>query len=299
MPTPAPPGIDLGQLERRLFARDRRAADPPGLQIGDTRSRIHALRHRLQRHAAQQALARMIWEFGFASSPLRETHNPRHRRGVGSRRAEDFPSVDRRFMGCLKNAFCKATMTTTPDQRFRELFMSHAADLRAFIGCLVRTRGGREDVLIEVARSLWEHFDTYEPSRPFGKWARGVAANKILQHQRLDAAFPARLSPEAALAVAEEWNEVEAREGVCGRREEIEAVGDCLKAVSERSARLVHQRYSEGRSVADMARACDSSPEAIQQSLGRVRQRLAGCLRDRQAVPGKSADAVPVPDSIR
>jgi RNA polymerase sigma-70 factor (ECF subfamily) len=107
-----------------------------------------------------------------------------------------------------------------------------------------------------------------------------VAANKILLHQRMNAAFPARLSPEAILAVAEAWDLAEERDGVCGRPEELAALARCLRRLPERSARLVQQRYSEGRPVQAIAAMGDTTPEAIHQILGRLRQRLAVCLAE-------------------
>ena len=186
-------------------------------------------------------------------------------------------------------------MTPAPERRFRELFLAHAADLRAFVGSLVRSRGAREDVVLEVAQSLWDHFDTYEPTKGFGVWARSVAANKILHHQRMDPGFPARLSPEATLAVAEAWDAAEEREGICGHPDQLDAVTACLRALPERTARLARWRYAEGRSVQDIASASESTPESVHQSLGRLRVRLAASLRGR---PTASAPAPTSPNGL-
>jgi RNA polymerase sigma-70 factor (ECF subfamily) len=182
-----------------------------------------------------------------------------------------------------------ATMTPAPDRRFRELFLAHATDLRAFVGSLVRSRGVREDVVLEVAQTLWDHFDSFEPTRSFGAWARSVAANKILHHQRMDPSFPARLSPEATLAVAEAWEEAEARDGVCGSAEQLEILTACLRALPERAARLAQWRYAEGRSVHDIASQSGSTPESVHQSLGRLRIRLAACLCGRVDASAEAA----------
>jgi RNA polymerase sigma-70 factor (ECF subfamily) len=184
-------------------------------------------------------------------------------------------------------------MTTASDERFSDLFFAHSADLRAFVGALVRTRGAREDVLLEVAQVLWEHIDDYDRSRPFGRWARSVATNKILLHQRMDPAFPARLSPEAILAVAVAWDVAEVRDGVCGRPEEIAALARCLRQLPDRSARLVHQRYAEARPVQSIAAMGNSTPEAVYQSLGRLRQRLAACLAEQLKTEAVSLDPTP------
>lgn len=182
-------------------------------------------------------------------------------------------------------------MTPDSHRRFRDLLFAHAADLQAFIAALVGTRGARDDMIMEVAQALWMHFDSYDPTRPFGQWARSVATNKILQNQRLNPAFPARLSPEATLAVAEAWDEAERTEGVCGHPPDLEALRSCLKAMPDRSARLIELRYHQALPVSEIATQAESTPEAVNQTLGRLRQKLAACVHTRLA--GSTPPAVP------
>ena len=66
-------------------------------------------------------------------------------------------------------------------QDFLKHFLRHQDDLRAFIGSIVRDRHACDDILQEVALVLWQKFDAYDPARSFGGWARGIAANKIMQ----------------------------------------------------------------------------------------------------------------------
>jgi len=61
------------------------------------------------------------------------------------------------------------------DTIFR-LLLEHEAELRAFIGSMLRDRGLADDVFQEVALALWRQADRYDASRPFGPSARGIAA---------------------------------------------------------------------------------------------------------------------------
>ena len=63
--------------------------------------------------------------------------------------------------------------------------MQHEGEIRAFIGSMLRDRTLCDDTFQEVALTLWEQADRYEASRPFGPWARGIAANKVLERRRL------------------------------------------------------------------------------------------------------------------
>ena len=64
---------------------------------------------------------------------------------------------------------------------FLHFFNQCAADLRAYIGSVVRDVHAREDVFQDVSRTLWQSFDQYDPERSFGAWARGVATRKMLE----------------------------------------------------------------------------------------------------------------------
>jgi RNA polymerase sigma-70 factor (ECF subfamily) len=115
-------------------------------------------------------------------------------------------------------------------ERFLTLFLQSEAALRAFIGSLVLDRHAREDVLQECALTLWREFDRYEPQRPFGAWARGVAARKIFQRRQAGERFPVAFSPEMIQAVREAYDRME--ESAAPR---AEALSQCLERLPERS----------------------------------------------------------------
>lgn len=73
---------------------------------------------------------------------------------------------------------------------FLHFFNQCAADLRAYIGSVVRDVHAREDVFQDVSRTLWQSFDQYDPERSFGAWARGVATRKMLEARRKNVRFP-------------------------------------------------------------------------------------------------------------
>ena len=84
----------------------------------------------------------------------------------------------------------------TAHDTFLKLFLDHQTEIRAFVGTLVSDGTRREDVFQEIALTLWKEFDKFDQARSFGAWARGVAANKILQAKRKDRRFPMPFSPE-------------------------------------------------------------------------------------------------------
>ncbi len=167
---------------------------------------------------------------------------------------------------------------------FLRYFLKQEADLRAFIGALVFDPHRREDVFQEVALTLWSQFMAYDPTRPFGAWARGVAAKKILQERDKQARFPLVLAPETITAVLEAY---ERQESQMPRHAEV--LQTCLQQLPERSRHLLTLRYEQGLKAEQMARLLRSTIEAIYQMLSRVRVRLEECIRRKLAMEEKGA----------
>src|SRR4051812_6368491 len=57
---------------------------------------------------------------------------------------------------------------------FMHHFLRHQADIKAFIGAVVLDEHLRADLFQEVALTLWQQIDAFDPSRSFGAWARGI-----------------------------------------------------------------------------------------------------------------------------
>ncbi len=170
-----------------------------------------------------------------------------------------------------------------PDRdHFLPLFLAAQPDLRAFIGAAVRDPVAREDVFQEVAMILWKKFETYDPARPFGAWARGVAARKILEDRRLRARLPEACTPETLDALAQGFAQEDA-EAPWQDRER--ALNFCLEILPERSARFIEARYHEQQSVEVMAIEAKMSVEALYQVLSRLRRQLRECVQRRLGLP--------------
>lgn len=170
-----------------------------------------------------------------------------------------------------------------PDRdHFLPLFLAVQPDLRAFIGAAVRDPVTREDVFQEVAMILWKKFEAYDPARPFGAWARGIAARKILEDRRLRAKLPESCTPETLEALARGFAQEEAEASWQDREG---ALNFCLEILPERSAHFIEARYHQGQSVEVMAREAKISVEALYQTLSRLRRQLRECVQRRLGLP--------------
>ena len=161
---------------------------------------------------------------------------------------------------------------------FLKRFLKSEADIKAFIGSLVPDPHLRDDVFQEVALALWQQMEVYHAERSFGAWARGIAANKILQARERNARFPVVFSPETIRSVLDAFDQSESD---ANRR--AEALRDCVKQLPEKSRQLLTLRYEQDLKNDEIARRSRSTVEAIYQAMSRIRQRLEACIRRKLA----------------
>ena len=162
---------------------------------------------------------------------------------------------------------------------FLKLFLQHQESLRAFIGSLVRDHHTRDDILQEVALVLWKKFGEYDRARSFGGWARGIAANKIMQTFDRAKRSPLQFSPNATQAILMAYPE-------SGRdlSEEQEALRHCLGRLPDRSRNLISMRYEQDLKLKDIAAQTSGTLDAVHKTLSRIRQLLKKCVEDQLAI---------------
>jgi RNA polymerase sigma-70 factor (ECF subfamily) len=156
---------------------------------------------------------------------------------------------------------------------FLRLFLRHEAELRAFIGAVVRDVDAREDVLQETAVILWREFHRFDPGRSFGAWARGIAAKKLLERRNRERRTPVPFSPEAIQMLAEAAERSEGRD-----RATLEALQHCVERLPDRSRRLLAMRYCHEQTAEKIAVQIGVTTAAVYQALWRLRTRLRACV---------------------
>jgi RNA polymerase sigma-70 factor (ECF subfamily) len=159
-------------------------------------------------------------------------------------------------------------------------------ELRALVAALVRDRQAREDIFQDIALTLWKEFARYDRSRPFAAWARGVAANRVLQHWKRTGRAAVPFSPEAIAAMMDAQTRPDVSPGV-----QLDALEHCLRRLPARWRRLLHWRYGESLKVCDIAARTGRTAAAVSQVLWRVRQRLQECMERWLTAEASNAEA--------
>ena len=166
----------------------------------------------------------------------------------------------------------------TDHDHFLPHFLAVQSDLRAFIGAAVRDAATREDVFQEVAMILWKKFELYDPARPFGAWARGIATRKILEDRRTQSKLPECCTAETLEALSHGFVADEAESPWQDRER---ALNYCLEHLPERSARFIRDRYNHSQPVETIATEAGLSVDALYQTLSRLRRQLRDCVHRR------------------
>jgi len=158
-------------------------------------------------------------------------------------------------------------------------FLKHQAEIRAFIGSLVRDHHSCDDVFQEVSLILWRSFARYDPGHSFGAWARGIAAKKVMQSWDKVGRQPVPLAPEAIQAVLDAYDRTENTS-----LPKADALHQCVERLPETQRQLLHLRYADSLKLDEIAGRLSSTVAAVHKALTRVRARLHTCVERRLAV---------------
>jgi len=159
---------------------------------------------------------------------------------------------------------------------YLRLLLKHEVDLRAFIGSVVRDHHLREDLVQDVATTCWKQFASYDRSRSFGAWARGIAANLVKQRMTQSRRFPVPFDPAAIEAILDAFDRTETE-----APPRLEALTHCLEKLPEKSRRLLEHRYGDAMRPEEIATRLRGSRDAVYKALSRIRAKLEKCIQQR------------------
>jgi RNA polymerase sigma-70 factor, ECF subfamily len=161
---------------------------------------------------------------------------------------------------------------------FLKRFLKHESDLKAFIGSLVRDPHARDDLFQDVALVLWEKYESYDPARSFGAWARGIAGKRIMQRWERQGRTPLPFSPRAIEAVADAYERT-----ASNASDRAGALELCLEHLPRRSRHLLALRYEDSLTLNEIAVRLGGTLDAVHKALSRIRDRLQKCVEKRLA----------------
>ncbi len=157
-------------------------------------------------------------------------------------------------------------------RRFVGLLMGCERSLHGYILALIPHLADADEVMQETSLQLWEHFDSYDPSREFVAWARTIAYRQACLFYRKSSRVP-RMSSQFLETVA-----ARAEERAADLDERQHALADCLGKLSDTKRDLIKQYYAGGMTLAQVAETTNRTTAAVQKALERTRVALHDCI---------------------
>ena len=161
---------------------------------------------------------------------------------------------------------------------FEALWSRHAGRVRAYL----RRRGFRdhdaEDLTQETFVRVHKSLVTFDPARgDFGGWLAVIARN-VARRAAGRRPEPASFDPELAEATfASEGNPG----AEAARREELDALAECMEKLSPELGRIVRLRYVEARTTRGVAAAVGAPESTVRLRLAEAKGLLETCLKGK------------------
>lgn len=170
------------------------------------------------------------------------------------------------------------------DIEYLQLVTRHQASICGYIRSIA-PRLNADDVLQETNIVLWEKSGTFARGTNFKAFAFRIAHFKTLEalrRQKRDQWL--QFDSDLLESIGAHMTEEESRGS--GRQH---ALRECLKVMSETERGLIHERYTERRTVRAIAENKERTEGAMQQVFFRLRNALRTCIERKLFEEGESA----------
>jgi RNA polymerase sigma-70 factor (ECF subfamily) len=195
----------------------------------------------------------------------------------------------RGFEGPLGETLLMLSFSRFPTDRseqtaeFVSLYAAHSRRIYGFLRTLIANSADVDEAFQNTCEVLWSKFDQYEPGTSFFSWACTVARFEALRLLRQRGRDSRIFSSEFYDAVADRAMEMSEF-----LEQQHTALADCFAALPPRHQTLVQLRYAAGGSVQRVSEQMAMTTGAVYKQLGRIHERLFGCIQQKLAGGGQS-----------
>ncbi|MBI1367748.1 MAG: sigma-70 family RNA polymerase sigma factor [Planctomycetes bacterium] len=162
--------------------------------------------------------------------------------------------------------------------QFTQLLLAVQPRLKVYIRAMVGDAVAADDILQQTNLVLIKKSEQFTLGSDFAAWALKIAHYEVLKQRQTFARsrliFDEALAEEMAHAAAEETLDLP---------EQKAALASCLGRLSAAHRGLIQRRYSTASSIDDLAAALGRPAGSVRQTLFRIRQTLADCIRARMS----------------
>ncbi|HEV3027039.1 MAG TPA: sigma-70 family RNA polymerase sigma factor [Planctomycetota bacterium] len=165
------------------------------------------------------------------------------------------------------------------DEPLIKQLLRHQGLFMGYLVAMTHDLGAAEEVFQNVAVVVLEQ-GPKETIRDFQAWAKEIVRRQALHYLREKGQAQRRSMAPELLEGLSLTLDSDAGRGE-GPLKERDALAQCLKVLPPRSRRIMSLRYEQRRSFEEIGAVLESSAQAIQRAISRIRQSLQDCVRTR------------------
>lgn len=170
----------------------------------------------------------------------------------------------------------KSTLT---EADFMRLLLRHENALRAFARSLLPGWDAVDDVIQDASVIMWQKLSQLDDEEGFLPWGKVIVRFHCYRYLEQKKRKGAVFSNELVAILAEEAEQISEAEH-SKRRQALES---CLGTLSSPERELVLAPYLHHGRITELAEHGGTSANALYKKLGRLRDRLRNCVKERLA----------------
>ncbi len=169
--------------------------------------------------------------------------------------------------------------STLIEADFMRLLLQHENALRAFARSLLPDWGAVDDVLQDASVIMWQKLGQLEDEDGFLPWGKVIVRFHCYRYLEQKKRKGAVFSNELVAILADEAEQINEAEH-SNRRQALES---CLGKLSSPERELVLAPYLHHGRIKELAERGGTSANALYKKLGRLRDALRNCVKERLA----------------
>jgi RNA polymerase sigma-70 factor (ECF subfamily) len=163
---------------------------------------------------------------------------------------------------------------------YMRLLLRHENALRAFARSLLPSWNAVDDVIQDASVVMWQKLGQLEDETGFLPWGKVIVRFHCLRYHEKQKTKQAVFSSELIALLADDAEQISETEHV----ERRQALEQCLAMLSAAQRELVLAPYLHHGRITELAEQANTSVNSLYKKLGRLRERLRSCVRQRLAL---------------
>lgn len=173
------------------------------------------------------------------------------------------------------------------EQVFEILMREQTGMLLTYLRAIVGSPAAVDDIYQETMLTAWRKLDSFDRTRSFGPWLRGIAKNHALAHFRCAKRDMLMCNDAILEHLDQQLLHIELSSGDSWQ-EKTKVLHQCIEQLPEKYQQVVRLRYLEERKTAEVQQHLDISKEALKKRLPRAKKQLFQCLQQKNILMATS-----------